>query len=133
MTKIIIVSGPVIVENNKVLLDKQGDDEFWKFCGGQVKENETLAETAMRRVKEEMGIDREIIDDNPFITYTIKETPTGVFDVILVHYLAKQIGEIQPGAEVREWNWFDIKNLPDNLAPNIVPVLKYFGFIKTSS
>lgn len=37
MPKIIIASGPVIVENNKVLLNQHGDTEFWKFCGGQVE------------------------------------------------------------------------------------------------
>jgi len=36
MLKIIIASGPVIVENNKVLLNQHGDTDFWKFCGGKV-------------------------------------------------------------------------------------------------
>jgi ADP-ribose pyrophosphatase YjhB (NUDIX family) len=130
MNKIIIASGPVIVEDGKVMLNQHGDTDFWKFCGGRVRENENLAKVAKRRVKEEMGIEIELLDENPFITYAKKETPEGVFDVILVHYLAKRIGEINPGEEIREWNWFDIENLPKNLAPNILPVLKYFGFIK---
>ena len=54
MTKIIIASGPVIVENNKVLLDKHGDTTFWKFCGGRVEDfNTDLIDNAKRRVKEE--------------------------------------------------------------------------------
>lgn len=129
MSKIIIASGPVIVENGKVLLNQHGDTDFWKFCGGQVRENESLIETASRRVNEEMGIEIEITNDNPFITYAKKETLDGAFDVILVHYLASRIGEIKPGVEVREWNWFDVNNLPENLAPNILPALKHFEFI----
>ena len=39
MPKIIIVSGPVIIENNKVLLNKHGEDNFWKFCGRQPNQN----------------------------------------------------------------------------------------------
>ena len=35
MKRIIVASGPVIVENNKVLLNQHGDDNFWKFCGGK--------------------------------------------------------------------------------------------------
>ena len=85
---------------------------------------------AKRRVKEEMGIGMEILDENPFITYTKKETLEGVFDVILVHYLAKRIGEIKPGEEIRKWNWFNVENLPENLAPNIISVLKHFGFMR---
>lgn len=129
MPRIIIASGPVIAENGKVMLNQHGDTDFWKFCGGQVNDNESLKETATRRVKEEMGIDIEILDKNPFIIYTKKETLEGVVDVILVHYLAKRLSEIKPGAEIREWSWFDIKNLPQNLAPNIIPALKHFGFI----
>lgn len=131
MEKIIIASGPVIVENNKVLLNQHGDTNFWKFCGGRIKEeNENLINIAKRRVKEEMGIEIEILDMNPFLSYTTKKTPEEKFDIILVHFLAKRIGEIKPGEEIREWNWFDLNNLPENLGPNIIPALKHFGFLK---
>lgn len=129
-SKIIIASGPVIVENNKVLLDQHGDTNFWKFCGGRVEDNWGLIETAHKRPKEELGIDIEILDENPFITHTIKETPEGQLDVILVHFLAKRIGEIKPGQDIREWNWFELDNLPSNLGPNIISALKHFGFLK---
>jgi len=129
-SKIIIASGPVIVENNKVLLDQHGDTNFWKFCGGKVEDNWGLIETAHKRPKEELGIEIEILDENPFITHTTKETPEGYLDVILVHFLAKRIGEIKPGTDIREWNWFELNNLPSNLGPNIIPALKHFRFIK---
>jgi ADP-ribose pyrophosphatase YjhB (NUDIX family) len=130
MQKIIIAAGPVIVEENKILLNQHGDTEFWKFCGGQVKEEELLVEAARRRAKEEMGIELEIMSETPFVTYAEKDTPEGKVDVILVHYFAKRIGEIKPAEFIREWNWFPVDALPKNLAPNIVPALKNFGFIK---
>lgn len=129
MSKIIIASGPVIVEGGKVMLNQHGDTEFWKFCGGQVRDGEALLETAARRVKEEMGIDIKILDENPFITHAKKETPDGISDVILVHYLAQRIGDIKPGEEIRQWDWFDLRNLPENLAPNIIPALGHFKFL----
>ncbi|HAT73585.1 MAG TPA: hypothetical protein DCS08_01095 [Candidatus Moranbacteria bacterium] len=131
MQKIIIASGPVIVENNKVLLDQHGDTTFWKFCGGRVEDFQTdLIENARREVKEEMGIEIEILDEKPFLLHTKKETPEGNLDVILVHFLAKRIGEITPGEDIRKWDWLDIENLPQDLAPNILPALKHFGFMK---
>jgi len=131
MQKIIIASGPVIVENNKVLLDQHGDTTFWKFCGGKVENFKTdLIENARREVKEEMGIEIEILDEKPFLLHTKKETLEGNIDVILVHFLAKRIGEITPGEDIRAWDWLDIENLPQDLAPNILPALKHFGFIK---
>lgn len=107
-----------------------GDTDFWKFCGGQVQPKETLKETAIRRSKEESGINIETIDDQPFLSYTKKETLQGVFDVLLVHYLAQTKDEIRPGKGIRKTAWRQIDNLPENLAPNILPALKYFGFIK---
>lgn len=131
MAQIIIASGPVIVENNKVLLNQHGDTAFWKFCGGQVEDYETnLIENARREAREEMGIDIEILDENPFITFTRKEKDGVMIDIILVHFLAKRIGEITPGEDIRQWDWLDINNLPENLAPNIKPVLEHFGFMK---
>lgn len=132
MSKIIIASGPVIVENNQVLVNKHGDTNFWKFCGGKVEDfNASLIDAARREAKEEMGIEIEILDQNPFITFTTKASEDGgVVDVILVHYLAKRVGEIQPGVDIREWKWLDIANLPDDLGPNIMPALRHFSFIK---
>jgi len=131
MNKIILASGPVIVENGKVLLNQHGDTEFWKFCGGRVEDFETdLIENARREVKEEMGLDIEILDKNPFFLYTEKETSKEKIDVVLVHFLAKRIGEIVPGEDIREWRWIPISELSnENLAPNILPTLKHFGFI----
>lgn len=130
-SKIIIASGPVIVENNRVLLNQHGDTEFWKFCGGKVEDFETdLAENAKREVREEMGIEIEILDKKPFILHTTKETVNDVIDIILVHYLAKKIGEITPGEDILEWKWISLSELEkENLAPNILPTLKYFNFL----
>ena len=69
MQKIIIASGPVIVENNKVLLNKHGEDNFWKFCGGRVEDFEIdLEETAKREVNEEMGLEIEILNNSPYFS-----------------------------------------------------------------
>jgi 8-oxo-dGTP pyrophosphatase MutT (NUDIX family) len=132
MQKIIIASGPVIVEDNKVLLNQHGDTDFWKFCGGRVEDFETdLIENAKREAKEEMGIEIEISDPEPFFMYTKKEIPEGAIDIILVHYLSKRIGEIKPGDDIREWKWIPLDDLAnENLAPNILPTLEHFGFIK---
>ena len=99
MSKIIIASGPVIVEDGKVLLNKHGDDNFWKFCGGRVEDFETdLIDNAKREVKEEMGIDIEILESTPFIMHVKK----GDKDIILVHYLARRIGDVESGTDIKE-------------------------------
>jgi len=121
-------SGPIIVEDGQVLLNKSSGDDFWKFCGGRPQESESLEETAERRVKEEMGIDIEIIEPEPF-KMEIKRPGTTENIAILYHFLAERKGSITPGPDVKEWDWFDLNDLPDGLAPNIRPTLKYFNFI----
>lgn len=132
MQKIIIASGPVIIENEKVLLNQHGDTSFWKFCGGKVENYETsLIENARREVKEEMGINIKILSEIPFFFYTTKKTLEGKIDIILVHYLAERIGEIKPGKDIREWKWIPLNKLSEEkIAPNIIPTLRHFGFIK---
>lgn len=104
MPKIIIASGPVIVENNKVLLNQHGDDNFWKFCGGRVEDYEkNLISAAIREAKEEMGIELEILNPEPFITWAYKDLSDARVDVLLVHYLAKRVGEIKPGPDIKNW------------------------------
>jgi 8-oxo-dGTP pyrophosphatase MutT (NUDIX family) len=129
---IIIASGPVIVEGRKVLVNKHGDTPFWKFCGGRLESMDTtLVEACRREAKEEMGIDLEMLSQDPSFFYTTKETPEGIVDVILVHYLAKRVGEIKPGDDIREWKWLPIDRLEsEDLAPNIKPMLREFGFLE---
>jgi 8-oxo-dGTP diphosphatase len=129
MHRLIIASGPVIVENGKVLLDISGEDIFWKFCGGRVREDEALAETAVRRAKEELGIDIEITDPVPFVAYSSKEKGGVRHDVILVHFLASCSGDVTAGDGVKEWQWLPLESLEnEDLAPNIIPALRHFGF-----
>ena len=129
MSRIIIASGPVIVENGQVLVNKHGDTAFWKFCGGRVENlNEGLIDVSRREAKEEMGIELKILDQQPFLFFTTKHTDLeGALDIILVHYLAERIGDVHPGEDIREWKWLNIQYLPDDLGPNIIPALKYFG------
>jgi 8-oxo-dGTP pyrophosphatase MutT (NUDIX family) len=131
-TRIIIASGPVIVEDNKVLLVQHGDTDFWKFCGGKVEDYSTsLVDNARREVKEEMGIDINILNETPCFWYTKKIKDGAEMDVILVHYVAERVDEVVAGEDIRKWAWVSLETIEkEHLAPNILPVLKHFGYIK---
>jgi ADP-ribose pyrophosphatase YjhB (NUDIX family) len=116
---IIVASGPVIIENNKVLLNKHGDDGYWKFVGGKAESyDNSLEEIAKREVMEEMGIEVDLIRPLKPMMINLSEKV-----VILIHYLAVRKGEVSPGEDILEWNWFDVNNLPEDCAPNIKPVI----------
>lgn len=128
--KIVIASGPVVIERGKVLLDKHGKDDFWKFLGGKIESFDfksnfnSLEEVCRKRVKEEMGFDVKIVKPlKPMLILKPNEPDTWV---ILIHYLAKRLGKINPGPDIKEWKWFDINKLPKDCAPNIKPVIKEY-------
>jgi ADP-ribose pyrophosphatase YjhB (NUDIX family) len=127
----IIASGPVIVENNKVLLNKDAKDNFWKFCGGRIEDLEiNVKDTAIRRVKEEMGLNIEFLNEVPYFFYTEKEKDGQKMSVILIHFLAKRLNEVTAGEGIIDWRWIELKDLnKELLAPNILPTLKYFNLI----
>ena len=129
----IVASGPVIIEKNRVLLNRHGttkeEQTIWKFVGGKVEENEiggenSLENTAKRKVLEEMGI--KIHNLVPIKPMLIPHPTKPNLFVVLIHYLAERVGEIKPGDEIVEYGWFNIENLPENCAPNIKPVIEEY-------
>ncbi len=62
--KIILVhaGGCILNEKNEVLLQKRGDCNMWGFPGGALELDETPETAAIREVKEETGLDVEIVD-----------------------------------------------------------------------
>jgi len=126
-TKLTIASGPVIIEDNKVLLDKHGEDPFWKFPGGALDENRAPKENAIFEAKSELGIDIKILS-KPFVLVLEREKKGVSEYVILIHYLAKRLSkEIKPGKYVREHAWHSINRLPADCAPNIELAVNHFS------
>ena len=119
----IIASGPVIIEDGKVLLNKEKKPTGitpWFFPGGEVENFDISLEEACRReVKEEMGIDIKII--KPLKPVMLHQNGRVV---ILIHWLAKRIGEVKPGSDIAEWAWHDITRLPSDCAPNVYEIIK---------
>lgn len=125
----IIASGPVIIEEidgklctllNKHLPTAEKPNPKWQFCGGEYEDfDHYFEETAKREAKEEMGIEIEI---EKLINIILHKRENGGI-AILIHYLAKRIGEITPGDEIEDWGWFPVDELPDDVADNVKPIL----------
>jgi len=118
---VVIVSGPVIIKNNQVLLNKHGESDLWKFPGGDITEASDDLETwAAKKVKEEMGLEVKILKPlKPMVIWQKGEV------IILIHYLAELVTEeIKPADYIKEYKWLDIDNLPDDCSPNIKPVIE---------
>lgn len=127
----IMASGPVIIEDDKVLLNKEKKGDMitpWFFPGGEVEQFDiTLEDACVREAKEELGIDVHIVKALRPILIPRPEDPDRL--VILIHFLATRTGDIVPGDHVAEWAWHDIHNLPEDCAPNVPLVIN--DYLKT--
>lgn len=128
-----VVAGPVIIDNGKILLDRDKKDEFFKLPGGRVKEGEELEEACKRKVREELNAEIEIIRaltpkvlwENP----TTKEKMT----IVLINFLATVLNpeELVASGDVEEFGWFDLNEIRDGkhkVSPNTITLLEREDF-----
>lgn len=107
-----IATSVAVIEDGKVLLTKREDFEVWCLPGGVVEEGESLAQGAVREVREETGLDVEL------------EELVGVYsklgfmgDVHAALFRAKVSGgalRLQPG-ETIELAFFAADELPEEI------------------
>ena len=123
--KYLIASGPVIIEQGKLLVNKDNKDDFYKLPGGTIEEGiEGLEKACHREVKEENNAEIKIIKPlHPMILWKNPQT-TEKMTILLIHYLAtlKNKQEIKPTPPIQEIKWLDIEEIKKgehNVAPNI--------------
>lgn len=123
--KFIIASAPVIIEDRKLLVNKDTKDDFYKLPGGSIEEGiENLEETCHREVREEINAEIEILKPlRPVIIWKNPQTEERMA-ITLIHYLAKLLNkdEIKPLEPIKEIRWLDIKEIEEGkhlVAPNI--------------
>src|ERR1035437_9513884 len=61
-------------ENGKLMLIRD-EDGRWDLPGGSMEHGENFEQTLKREIKEEMGVDCEILDPKPFIVWSGQSTP----------------------------------------------------------
>lgn len=102
-------------ENNRLLLQKRADCEKWGFLGGMVEFGESVAEAAIREVKEESGLDVEITSLYGVYSKYFAEFTNGDKAQPIVHIFKAKItgGElIDQNDETLELKFFDLSDVP---------------------
>lgn len=107
--------GCIIIENNKVLLVYEKNGNFWGFPKGHMEKGENEIETALREVKEEVGLDVEIIDKEKryILNYIIRDE----IDKTTVLYLAipKNKEIVMQESEIEKVKWCDFEEALETL------------------
>jgi len=108
--------GAMIIEGNKVLVIQQKKSGFYSFPKGHVEGNETEAETAVREVKEETGIDIKVLEDK---RYFMKFVQGGDINKEVVFFIARPLnteGLSMQEKEIKDIKWVDINEVENILS-----------------
>jgi 8-oxo-dGTP pyrophosphatase MutT (NUDIX family) len=130
---LIMAGASVILMNDRdeILLQQRTDNGFWGTPGGAMEPGESLEETARREVLEETGLRAEELE--LFDVFSGKELyykyPHGdeVYNVVTVYTCRKYSGELtaEP-SEVERLRFFPLSEIPTELSPPDVPVLRKY-------
>jgi ADP-ribose pyrophosphatase YjhB (NUDIX family) len=108
---------PVIVQEGKVLLAKRKFEPrkgTWNMPGGFVETGEHPIDGLHRETMEELGIEIEVGD---FLGFFMDKYGEENYDTMNLAWICKiKSGEIQANDDVEESKWFDLNNIPENLA-----------------
>ena len=125
--KRIMKYGLLIVRNNRILLQKEKDEEKLLLPGGRPKRREDYLKCLRREIKEELDA---TINENE-LQYLGKfedSTADGKSELTIELYLGTLKDTPKPSGEVEKIIWFGLKNRPERLSPvirnKIMPYLK---------
>ena len=117
-TRVIPAASAVITEEQgRVLLGKRTDNSLWTIPGGTMKPGETIADTAIREVMEETGIDVEVVSligiySNP--NHVVEYSDGEVRQQFSVCFACRRVGgELATSDETSEVGYFSSDELED--------------------
>lgn len=106
--------GCIIIKNKKVLLVYEKNRNFWGFPKGHMEEGENEVETALREVKEEVGLDVEIdVTKRYSLNYIIRDE----IDKTTILYIAipKNENLKKQESEIEDIKWCDFNEALNTL------------------
>lgn len=119
----------IIYKDGKILLQKREDNGCWAIHGGGIELGETYIEALNREIKEELNIQ----PINPILMgiYSGKElfniypkSKDQVYILNHVFFCESYEGKINfTDGEVKELQWFDLDELPENLFKVNKPII----------
>lgn len=97
----------LILQDDKVLLVKESDDDWWALPGGGVDHGETIETSLLREIEEELGVPaKEVSCDFEIVHYNIGNVVNAVPRMNLYFKASIPQKLLYKTAHVTEWQWF---------------------------
>ncbi|WP_397539703.1 NUDIX hydrolase [Rummeliibacillus pycnus] len=130
---LILAGANVIVldKENRLLMQLRQDNNCWGLAGGALEPGEKLEEAAKRELFEETGLEAKEL--TLFKVFSGEEFyyqyPHGdeVYNVISTYICTDFSGELKMDQdEVQALHFFDMQQLPPNISPPELPIIREF-------
>ena len=111
-----VVVGGVVLKDNKILILKRHENEkilpgMWELPSGKLEFNERPHEGVLREVKEETGIDAEVISPFDVFDYIIEKGDSKRHSV-QINFLLKMVSEtVKISDEHQDYAWVSQEEL----------------------
>lgn len=122
--------GGYIFSGDKVLLILHGKLDLWLPVGGHIDENETPDGALIREIKEETGLDVELLDKpnlpidgnvkyNLATPFHVNVHSVGDHDHCCFYYVCKAMnpGQLEINKELKDFAWFTKEDLNQDRVP----------------
>jgi ADP-ribose pyrophosphatase YjhB (NUDIX family) len=131
-----VIVSAIIEDEDKLLLGKKRENvgpypNTWHLIGGGINENESLEESVKREIREEAGIEVEVIETLPFDEdYEPNKHGELTYYIFLVYKVKYKSGTPKADDDIKMLQWFPKDNLPINeMNRASVKLFKKIGYI----
>ena len=97
----------LVVQDGKVLLVREADDDWWALPGGGIDHGETIESTVAREIEEELGVPADrVSSDFKIVYYNIGNVVNAVPRMNLFFKVTIPETRLKKTDHVSEWRWF---------------------------
>jgi len=125
--------GAFIVNGGRILLVKRGHEPCagkWSVPGGVIELGEKVEEALRREIKEELGIDVEIMGILDIYDSIFRDKRGNIrYHYVIIDFVAKpKTKNIKPSDEILDYKWVELSEIEEmDVTPSLKRMIKKYG------